>query len=118
MVETAHGVLIEMYGAGVLITGKSGAGKSECALELISRGHSLVADDVVNIECEDGRLFGSAPDNFLGLIEVRGIGIFDVRQLYGDNFLRKRSEVALCIELSEKLPVDQPDRVSSQKREF
>lgn len=79
-----HGVLVDVYGEGVLITGESGIGKSEAALELIKRGHRLVSDDVVEIrKVSDETLVGSAPDITRHFIELRGIGIIDVKTLFG-----------------------------------
>ena len=79
-----HGVLVDVYGVGVLITGESGIGKSEAALELIKRGHRLVSDDVVEIrKVSDDTLVGTAPDITRHFIELRGIGIVDVKTLFG-----------------------------------
>ena len=81
---SVHGVLVDVYGEGVLITGESGIGKSEAALELIKRGHRLVSDDVVEIrKVSDDTLVGSAPDITRHFIELRGIGIIDVKSLFG-----------------------------------
>ncbi len=82
--RTMHGVLVDVYGVGLLITGKSGVGKSESALELVKRGHRLVADDVVVVrKVSQTRLTGTAPDNIRHLMEIRGIGIIDVYTMYG-----------------------------------
>ncbi len=82
--RTMHGVLVDVYGVGLLITGKSGVGKSESALELVKRGHRLVADDVVLVrKVSQTRLTGTAPDNIRHLMEIRGIGIIDVYTMYG-----------------------------------
>lgn len=78
-----HGVLIDVYGIGILITGESGIGKSETALELIKRGHRLVTDDAVDIKEIDGELIGTSPRITIGMLEVRGIGIIDISSLYG-----------------------------------
>ena len=78
-----HGVLMDVYGIGILITGESGIGKSETALELIKRGHRLVTDDAVDIKEIEGELTGSSPEITMGMLEVRGIGIIDVSALYG-----------------------------------
>ena len=81
---TRHGVLVDVYGVGVLITGESGVGKSEAALELVKRGHQLVADDVVDIcRVSDERLTGEAPEMVRHFMEIRGIGIIDIRAMYG-----------------------------------
>jgi HPr kinase/phosphorylase len=81
---TTHGVLVDVYGIGLMITGESGMGKSETALELLRRGHRLVADDLVEI-CRIGgdQLIGSAPENIRHFMEIRGIGIINIRQMYG-----------------------------------
>ena len=82
--RTVHGVLVDVYGVGLLITGNSGIGKSESALELVKRGHRLVADDVVKVsKVSEGRLVGTAPENIRHLMEIRGIGIIDVYTMYG-----------------------------------
>lgn len=81
---TRHGVLVDVYGVGVLLTGESGVGKSEAALELVKRGHQLVADDVVDIcRVSDDRLTGEAPEMVRHFMEIRGIGIIDIRAMFG-----------------------------------
>lgn len=97
-----HGVLMEIYGVGVLITGKSGIGKSETAVELIKRGHLLVADDSVEIKRigqED--LVGSAPEIIRHMMEVRGIGIMDIKSLFGVSAIKESTSVNLVIHLEE-----------------
>lgn len=97
-----HGVLVDVYGIGVLIMGESGIGKSEAALELIRRGHRLVSDDVVEIrKVSDDTLVGSAPDVTRHFIELRGIGIVDVQMLYGAQSVRKNQNIELVIELED-----------------
>ena len=99
---TIHGVLVDVYGEGVLITGESGIGKSEAALELVRRGHRLVSDDVVEISrINDHTLIGTAPDITRNFIELRGIGIVDVKSLYGVECIREKQEIDLVINLSE-----------------
>lgn len=96
MTTQVHGVLVEVLGTGVLILGTSGIGKSECALELLTRGHRLVADDVVRFEVTpDGALVGTAPELIRHHMEVRGIGIVDVPRLYGKESVRERARVDL-----------------------
>jgi HPr kinase/phosphorylase len=97
--EILHGVLLNVSGTGVLITGDSGAGKSACALELVSRGHRLIADDVVIVEHENGKLVGTVPERFAGLLEVRGLGIVDVREVFGPSAFGQSSPIDICIEL-------------------
>lgn len=97
-----HGVLVDVYGVGVLIMGESGVGKSEAALELIKRGHRLVSDDVVEIrKVSDETLVGTAPDITRHFIELRGIGIVDVKMLYGVQSVRETQNIDLVITLEE-----------------
>lgn len=97
---TKHGVLIEVYGEGILILGESGVGKSETALELVKRGHRLVADDVVEIrKVSDKTLFGTAPDIIRHFIEIRGVGILDVKNLYGVGSVKVTENINLVIQL-------------------
>ena len=99
---SVHGVLVDVYGEGVLITGESGIGKSEAALELVKRGHRLVSDDVVEIrKVSDDTLIGSAPDITRHLIELRGIGIVDVKMLFGVSSVRETQSIDLVIRLEE-----------------
>ncbi len=99
---TIHGVLVDVYGEGVLITGESGIGKSEAALELIKRGHRLVSDDVVEIRrVSEETLIGSAPDITKHFIELRGIGIIDVKTLFGVSSVRDTQNIDLVIQLEE-----------------
>lgn len=97
---SVHGVLVDVYGEGLLITGESGIGKSEAALELIRRGHRLVTDDVVEIrKVSDDTLVGSAPDMLKHLIELRGIGVVDVRRLFGMSAVKFDSAIDMMIQL-------------------
>jgi HPr kinase/phosphorylase len=99
---SVHGVLVDVYGEGVLITGESGIGKSEAALELIKRGHRLVTDDVVEIrKVSEETLIGSAPDITKHLIELRGIGIVDVKMLFGVSCVKDTQSIDLVIRLEE-----------------
>lgn len=99
---SVHGVLVDIYGEGVLITGESGIGKSEAALELIRRGHRLVSDDVVEIrKVSDETLVGSAPDITRHFIELRGIGIVDVKTLYGVSSVMDTTNINLVIRLED-----------------
>lgn len=97
-----HGVLVDVYGEGVLIMGESGIGKSESALELIKRGHRLVSDDVVEIrKVSDETLIGTAPDITRHFIELRGIGIIDVKNLYGVSCVKETQGIDMVIKLEE-----------------
>ena len=99
---SVHGVLVDVYGEGVLITGESGIGKSEAALELIKRGHRLVTDDVVEIrKVSDDTLVGSAPEITKHFIELRGIGIVDVKTLFGVSSVKETSQIDLVIRLED-----------------
>ena len=97
---TRHGVLVEVYGEGVLLLGESGVGKSETAVELIKRGHRLIADDAVEIhQVRPGRLIGSAPELIRYYVELRGIGVVDVRQLFGMAAVKDDQVIDLVINL-------------------
>ncbi|WP_066873650.1 HPr(Ser) kinase/phosphatase [Clostridium mediterraneense] len=92
-----HGVLVDVYGIGMLITGESGIGKSETALELIKRGHRLVTDDAVDIKEIDGELIGTSPYITFGMLEVRGMGIIDVSALYGLSSILPYKDIKIMI---------------------
>jgi len=96
---TVHGVLMDLYGVGVLITGISGVGKSETALELVQRGHRLVADDAVIIRKISSRLVGTAPETIRYFMEVRGIGIIDVKSMYGVGAIKNTKVLDLVIQM-------------------
>jgi HPr kinase/phosphorylase len=99
---SVHGVLVDVYGEGLLITGESGIGKSEAALELIKRGHRLVSDDAVEIrKVSDETLVGSAPDITKHFIELRGIGIIDIKTLFGVSSVKETQEINLVIKLED-----------------
>lgn len=101
-IESVHGVLVDVNGIGVLITGKSSIGKSETALELIHRGHQLIADDRVDIfEKEPGLVVGRAPELLQQFIEVRGIGIINVVEMFGARAYRHKKRITLMIELED-----------------
>ncbi|MCA6070919.1 MAG: HPr(Ser) kinase/phosphatase [Endomicrobium sp.] len=107
-----HGVMTSIYGLGVLLIGKSAIGKSECALELVKRGHKLVSDDIVNIKKRSGRtLVGSGLKLTKHLIEVRGIGVIDTKELFGMGNILDESRIELVIKLEEWDPVKQYERV-------
>ena len=97
---TRHGVLVEVYGEGCLIIGDSGVGKSEAAIELIKRGHRLIADDAVEIrKVSNNRLIGSSPDNIRHFIELRGIGIINARRLFGIGAVKLTEKIDMVINL-------------------
>ncbi len=99
---TIHGVLVDVYGEGLLITGESGIGKSEAALELVRRGHRLVADDVVEIRKTNAHtLLGCAPKITKHLIELRGIGIIDVKSLFGVECIKESQKIDFVIKLQD-----------------
>jgi HPr kinase/phosphorylase len=108
---TLHGVLLGIYGIGVLITGDSGIGKSECALDLITRGHRLVSDDAVCIKKIGSRLEGSSPELIYEHIEIRGLGILNVRDLFGVTAIERCKRIELCIELKKWSEVEEIERV-------
>jgi HPr kinase/phosphorylase len=96
--STMHGVLLDLYGLGVMLTGESGMGKSECALDLISRGHRLVSDDVIELKrIGDNKLIGSAPKLLKELLEIRGLGIINIRDLFSVSAISEAKEVSLCL---------------------
>ncbi len=112
-----HGVLVDVYGVGVLIMGESGIGKSEAALELIKRGHRLVADDVVEIrKVSDDTLVGTAPSITKHLIELRGIGIVDVKTLFGVQSVRETQTIDLVITLEEWEKGREYDRLGLEEK--
>ncbi len=97
---TRHGVLVEIYGEGVFITGESGVGKSETAIELIKRGHRLIADDAVEIKrMGDGELVGRAPELIRHYMELRGIGVVDIQQLFGVSAVKDEAQIDLVVNL-------------------
>ena len=114
--ETLHGELVEVYGEGVLILGESGVGKSETALELVKRGHRLVADDLVEVRRVSSKtLVGSAPEIIRHFIEIRGIGILDVKYLYGVGSVKVTEAIALVVNLEFWDPKKQYERLGTEE---
>ena len=116
---SVHGVLVDIYGMGVLIQGDSGIGKSETARELVKRGHRLVADDRVDVYAKDeGTLWGEPAEILLHLLEIRGVGIIDVMSLYGASAVRDSSQVQLCICLEHFENDEVFDRLGNSNEEI
>jgi HPr kinase/phosphorylase len=115
---TIHGVLVEVYGIGILITGDSGVGKSETALELIERGHRLVADDVVEIRCVNGSiLMGQGANKVIGHhMEIRGLGIINITHLFGVGAIRDKKQIQLICGLEEWDPDKVYDRIGTMEK--
>ncbi len=113
--QTVHAGLIEVYGEGVLIMGESGVGKSETALELIKRGHRLIADDLVEIRRVSNKtLVGTSPEIIRHLIELRGVGFVDVKRLYGVGAVKLTENIQLVIELEHRVEGKEYDRVGME----
>jgi HPr kinase/phosphorylase len=112
---TRHGVLIEVYGEGVLLTGDGGVGKSEAAIELIKRGHRLVADDAVEIRrVSNTTLVGSSPENIRHFLELRGIGIINARRLFGMGAIKNTERIELIVKLEAWDPEKIYDRMGME----
>lgn len=113
---TIHGVLVDVYGEGLLITGESGIGKSEAALELIHRGHRLVTDDVVEIKrINEHTLIGTSPEITRHFIELRGIGIVDVKTLFGVEAVKEKQNIDLVIKLEDWKKENEYDRLGLEE---
>lgn len=113
-----HATLVEIYSTGVLILGESGIGKSETTLELIKKGHKLVSDDRVNISYIKNELYGEAPELLNGVMEVRGVGIIDVKKLFGINSLVKKIKVSYAINLVPFNPEKSFDRLGNDMQYY
>lgn len=112
---TRHGVLVEVYGEGILIMGESGVGKSETAIELVKRGHRLVADDAVEIRSVGSRIIGSSPPLIRHYMELRGIGVVDVRQLFGMSAVRDEQDIDMVVNLEQWNPEQMYDRLGTDE---
>ncbi len=117
-VETFHGVLINVYGKGVLIMGESGMGKSELALELIRKGHILIADDRVDISRIHNELIGRAPELLEGMLEIRGIGIIDVARMFGGSSLLREGRIDYVISLDKFETCKEYLRVGNEEQQY
>ncbi len=114
--HTRHGVLVEVYGEGVLMMGESGVGKSETAIELVKRGHRLVADDAVEIKKVSSKtLVGSSPDIIRHFVELRGIGIIDVKEIFGIGAVKATENINLVINLEPWIEGKQYDRLGMEE---
>ncbi len=114
-----HGVLMDIFGVGILLVGKSGIGKSECALDLVLRGHRLVADDIVNVRKRPpSTLYGGGSEIIRHHMEIRGIGIINIRELFGVSAVRDRKVVEMVIELAEWNPEIEYDRLGLEEHRF
>ncbi len=113
-----HGVLVDVYGVGILLKGSSGVGKSETALELVERGHRLVADDIVKIRCVNGNtVLGEGANSLLSHhMEIRGLGIINISQLYGVGAIREQKEIQLVVTLEEWNPEKIYDRLGTETK--
>lgn len=116
---TIHGVLMEVFGVGALLLGPSGIGKSECGLDLILRGHRLVSDDVVTIKKYGAdRLLGSGPPDFQFHMELRGLGIINIKDLFGVSVLSNSKPIDLVIHLVRWKPEEEYDRLGLEEKEY
>lgn len=113
-VTTKHGVLMDVFGVGIMLTGASGVGKSETAMELIKRGHRLVVDDSVIIKRMENKLVGSSPDQIRYFMELRGIGIINVKNMYGSGSVLGEKEVELVMELEHWRRDKEYDRIGGE----
>ncbi|MCX8496371.1 MAG: HPr(Ser) kinase/phosphatase [Akkermansiaceae bacterium] len=115
---TLHGCMVDMRGVGVLIIGKSGSGKSETAIGLLERGASLVADDMVRIKYVGGELVATSPDLSRGYMEIRGIGIINVANLYGLASIRPEKRLDLVVTLKPQADLNEVDRLGLQQKTY
>lgn len=111
-----YGVFVEVYGVGVLITGKSGVGKSETALDLVIRGHRLISDDTVIVKDIEGKLVGSSPEITRHFMEIRGLGILDIERLYGVGSVKNSEYISVVVELEIWDKLKEYDRVGLDEK--
>lgn len=113
-----HGVLMDVFGVGILILGKSGIGKSECALDLVMRGHRLAADDIVEVWRTGDTVYGSGSPIIKHHMEIRGLGIINIKDLFGVAAVRDTKKIELVVELVEWHPEEEYDRLGIEERSF
>ncbi len=118
MTDNIYGVLLKVYNHGVLLTGESGIGKSELAIELIRKGHVLIADDRVDIFRAHNHIYGEAPPILRNYIELRGVGVLNIKDMYGYAASEDRSEIEVVIELKKQNDNDEYDRLGIDNHEF
>jgi len=116
--SSLHGVLVDVLGVGVLILGRSGIGKSECALDLVLRGHRLVADDVVDVSRKDESVIGTGSPLIEHHMEIRGLGIINIKDLFGVSSVRDQKKIEVVVELVEWDPDVEYDRLGVDERRF
>jgi len=117
--STLHGALVDVYGIGVLLLGESGTGKSECALDLVTRGHRLVADDAVEVSQESDRIImGRGPARIRHHMEIRGLGIINIRDLFGVAAIRYRKRIELVVLLEPWRPEGEYDRLGLEEQTY
>ena len=114
--KSIHGTLVDVIGIGVLITGKSGIGKSECALALISRGHRLIADDVINVKKKEEIIIGEVNKKIGHFMEIRGIGILDIETMFGIQSIRMQKRIEIQVELTPWRPNMDYERIGLKDR--
>lgn len=117
-VKTLHGVFVQIYGKGVLLTGDSGMGKSEIALELIKKGHLLIADDRVDCSLIHKEIIGQAPDILKQMLEIRGVGIINVSKMFGVSSILDKSRIDLNIHIEQWSPDKQYDRIGIENKKY
>ena len=106
-----HGVLVRVFGTGVLLIGESGIGKSESALDLITRGHQLIADDVVDVERVAEEVVGSAPELTFEMLEIRGLGFINIKQAFGPGSVSRKSAIDVFVELQKGSDFERPEEI-------
>ncbi|MDE7159070.1 MAG: HPr(Ser) kinase/phosphatase, partial [Clostridiales bacterium] len=112
---TVHGVLMDVFGVGIMLTGNSGVGKSETAMELIKRGHRLVADDSVLIKRVENELVGTAPERIRYFMELRGIGIINVKNMYGSGSVLNEKQIEFVMEMEPWQQGKEYDRIGGEQ---